>query len=105
MIGASPLVSSWFHDEPAIEAGNELGFDAGTLGNHEFDEGGDELIRMLRGGRRTGPEALKHDEGGQLVKASSPDYAGAAYPYIAANTIDRERELSLPPYTVIERAG
>ena len=58
MIGASPLISSWFHDEPTMEAGNELGFDVGTLGNHEFDEGGDELIRMLRGGQRTGPDAL-----------------------------------------------
>src|SRR5215217_1480066 len=105
MIGASPLISSWFHDEPAMEAGNELGFDVGTLGNHEFDEGGEELIRMLRGGRRTGPGALKRDAAGRLVNTSSPGYAGAAYPYIAANTIDRERELSLPPYTVIERAG
>ena len=53
MIGATPLLSSWFHDEPTMEAGNELGFDVGTLGNHEFDEGGDEPIRMLQGGQRT----------------------------------------------------
>ena len=105
MIGASPLISSWFHDEPTMEAGNELGFDVGTLGNHEFDEGGDELIRMVRGGRRTGPDALKRDADGRLVNTSSPDYGGAAYPYIAANTVDREGELSLPPYAVIERAG
>ena len=105
MIGATPLISSWFHDEPTMEAGNELGFDVGTLGNHEFDEGGDELVRILRGGRRTGPGALKRDAAGRLVNTSSPTYAGAAYPYIAANTIDREGELRLPPYTVIERAG
>ena len=105
MIGASPLISSWFHDEPTMEAGNVLGFDVGTLGNHEFDEGGDELIRMLRGGQRTGPNALKRDADGRLVNTSSPEYAGAAYPYIAANTVDREDELSLPPYAVVERAG
>jgi 5'-nucleotidase len=105
MIGATPLISSWFHDEPSMEAANALGFDVGTLGNHEFDEGGDELIRMLRGGRRTGPEALKRDAGGQLANTSSPGYAGAAYPYIAANTVDREGQLGLPPYAVIERAG
>jgi 5'-nucleotidase len=105
MIGATPLISSWFHDEPTMEAGNELGFDIGTLGNHEFDEGGDELVRILRGGRRTGPGALKRDADGRLVNTSSPTYAGAAYPYIAANTIDREGELRLPPYTVIDRAG
>src|SRR5262245_3366624 len=105
MIGASPLISSWFHDEPTMEVANELGFDVGTLGNHEFDEGGDELIRILSGGRRTGPGALKRDAAGRLVNTSSPGYAGAAYPYIAANTIDREGELRLPPYAVVERAG
>jgi len=105
MIGATPLISSWFHDEPTMEAGNEMGFDVGTLGNHEFDEGGDELIRMLRGGQRTGPRAYRRDADGRLVNTSSPDYPGAAYPYIAANTIDREGRLHLPPYLVIRRAG
>src|SRR5215210_2963413 len=93
MVGASPLISSWFHDEPTIVAGNLFGFDVGTLGNHEFDEGGDELIRMLDGGRRTGPEAYKRDASGELVNTSAPDYPGALYPHIAANTIDREGEL------------
>ena len=105
LIGATPLISSWFHDEPTMEVANELGFDVGTLGNHEFDEGGDELVRILRGGRRTGPGALKRDADGRLVNTSSPGYAGTAYPYIAANTVDREGELRLPPYAVIERAG
>ena len=105
MIGATPLISSWFHDEPAMEAANELGFDVGTLGNHEFDEGGDELIRILRGGRRSGPGALKRDADGRLVNTSSPAYPGAAYPYIAANTVDRQGKLGLPPYAVVERAG
>src|SRR5215210_3737466 len=86
MIGASPLISSWFHDEPTMEAGNALGFDVGTLGNHEFDEGGDELLRILRGGQRTGQEALRRDADGSLVNTSSPAYAGAQYPYVAANT-------------------
>jgi len=86
-------------------AGNLFGFDVGTLGNHEFDEGGDELIRMLRGGRRLGRDAYERDASGRLVNTSSPDYPGAAYPYIAANTVDREGELELPPYAVVERAG
>jgi 5'-nucleotidase len=60
---------------------------------------------MLQGGRRTGPLAQKRGANGELVNTSSPDYPGAAYPYIAANTIDREKELDLPPYAVIERAG
>jgi 5'-nucleotidase len=79
MVGASPLISSHFKDEPAIEATNQMGFDVGTLGNHEFDEGGEEALRLVRRAR---------------------------YPYIAANTFTREGgEPILPPYRVIERAG
>ena len=105
MVGATPLISSWFHDEPTIEAANEIGFDVGTVGNHEFDEGGDELMRLLGGGRRSGPAALKADVSGRLVNTSSPDFAGARFPYIAANTVDSDGELLLPPYEVVERAG
>jgi 5'-nucleotidase len=105
MVGATPLVSSWFHDEPTIEAANEIGFDVGTLGNHEFDEGGEELMRLLSGGRRSGPGALKQDVTGQLVNTSSPEFAGAAFPYVAANTVDRNGELLLPPFQIVERAG
>jgi 5'-nucleotidase len=105
MVGASPLISSWFHDEPTIEAANQFGFDVGTLGNHEFDEGGDELLRLLRGGQRTGREALKRNASDELVNTSAPDYAGASFPYVAANTIDRDGKPLLPPYEIVERAG
>ena len=105
MVGASPLISSWFHDEPSIEATNLMRFDVGTVGNHEFDEGGDELLRLLRGGRRSGPEALERDADGTAVNTSAPGYAGAAYPYVAANTFDAEGQTLLPPYRIVERAG
>ena len=79
MIGASPFISSHFHDEPTIEATNMMGFDVGAVGNHELDEGGDELLRVLQGSR---------------------------YPWLAANTVDPESGATLlPPYQVIERAG
>jgi 5'-nucleotidase len=79
MVGASPLISSHFKDVPTIEATNLMGFDVGTLGNHEFDEGGAEMLRLVR---------------------------HAHYPYLAANTVDRETgKPILPPYQIIERAG
>jgi 5'-nucleotidase len=79
MVGASPLISSHFKDEPTIEATNLMDFDVGTLGNHEFDEGGAEALRLVRRAR---------------------------YPYIAANTVTREGgDLILPPYEIVERAG
>jgi 5'-nucleotidase len=78
MVGASPLISSHFKDEPTIEASNQIGFDVGTVGNHEFDEGGEELLRLL---------------------------GLARFPYIAANTRYRDGGLMLPPYEIVERAG
>ena len=50
LIGATPLVSALFHDEPTIEAMNLMGLDYNGVGNHEFDEGVDELMRMQEGG-------------------------------------------------------
>jgi 5'-nucleotidase len=50
LVGASPLLSALFHDEPTIEAMNRIGLDLNAVGNHEFDEGAAELLRMQRGG-------------------------------------------------------
>ncbi len=50
LIGASPLLSALFHDEPTIESMNKLGLDINAVGNHEFDEGAAELLRMQDGG-------------------------------------------------------
>jgi 5'-nucleotidase len=105
MVGASPLISSHFHDEPSVEAMNLMGFDVGTLGNHEFDEGPAELMRLLRGGRRRGAAALKRDARGRLRNTSSSSFRGAAFPYVAANTVDRRGRLLLPPYRIVTRAG
>src|SRR5262249_4123519 len=49
LIGASPLISSFFHDEGTIEAMNRLGLEFNAVGNHEFDEGRTELLRMQNG--------------------------------------------------------
>ena len=50
IVGASPLLSAAFHDEPTIEAMNKLGLEATAVGNHEFDEGYKELQRLQHGG-------------------------------------------------------
>ena len=56
LIGASPLISALFHDEPTIEAMNLLGLEINSVGNHEFDEGKEELSanaeRRVPPGRR-----------------------------------------------------
>src|SRR5262249_1241237 len=50
LIGASPFLSAMFHDEPTIESLSLMGLEIASVGNHEFDEGKDELLRMQNGG-------------------------------------------------------
>src|SRR5665213_2404389 len=50
LIGASPLLSGLFHDEPVIEALSQMGLAASSVGNHEFDKGVPELLRLQKGG-------------------------------------------------------
>jgi 5'-nucleotidase len=100
-VGASPLVSSWFHDEPTIEATNLMDFDAGTVGNHEFDEGGTEMLRLIRGGHREDGKQFKDG-----TDTSDPDFPGAQYPYVSANvTYADSGKYVLPPFTIVRREG
>ncbi len=82
LVGASPLVSGLFHDEPTIEVMNAIGLDANTVGNHEFDHGVDELKRLARGGCRT-------DSGEHRRSCDGGPYGGARFPFLAANVLDR----------------
>ena len=101
VVGASPLISSWFHDEPTILATNLMRFDVGTLGNHEFDEGGPEMLRLIKGGHRTDGKQVKNGE-----DTSDPQFPGAAYPYISANVVDaRTGKPILPPTAIVKRKG
>ena len=50
LIGASPLSSAYFLDEPTIDAMNLMGLELASVGNHEFDKGSAELLRMQNGG-------------------------------------------------------
>nr|WP_166395492.1 bifunctional metallophosphatase/5'-nucleotidase [Rubrobacter marinus] len=94
MVGASPLVSGRYRDEPTVRAMNEMGFDVGTLGNHEFDEGGEEMLRLLNGG------------GGEGGGPADGRFLGADFPYVSANVQYRgSGETVLPPYAVVERDG
>ncbi|MEU9704992.1 bifunctional metallophosphatase/5'-nucleotidase [Streptomyces sp. NPDC047981] len=96
MIGASPLVSGLFHDEPTIEALNKLKLDVSSVGNHEFDEGARELARMQNGGCH--PTAGCFEEGKR--------FKGANFPYLAANVTDEKTGRPiLDPYFIWERNG
>lgn len=90
LIGASPLVSALFKDEPTIEAMNLLGLDANVVGNHEFDEGLDELERMRYGGCHPTEGCFGGD-----------GFEGADFPFLAANVVnERTNETIFPPYVI-----
>jgi 5'-nucleotidase len=96
LIGASPLVSALFHDEPAIEAMNALGLDVSGVGNHEFDEGIDELRRMQFGNQHGGDGCHPVDH----CQDGTP-FGGSLFQYLAANVFFAGTETTvLPPYEV-----
>lgn len=113
-VGASPPNSALLQDEPSIDVLNMLANKwciafklqrklpdflepyaqtrcnlVGTLGNHEFDEGTTELLRLLTGGNhRSGPFLDKH-------------WQGARFPYVSANVVATSTgKTLLPPYTI-----
>jgi 5'-nucleotidase len=94
-IGASPLISANYLDEPTIAAMNLLGLEFNSVGNHEFDRGSDELKRMQSGGcvkftRRT-PCAVEQ-------------FGGARFRYLAANVVQTDGTTVFPA-TGIKRFG
>ncbi|WP_323815299.1 bifunctional metallophosphatase/5'-nucleotidase [Cellvibrio sp. NN19] len=97
MIGASPLISALFHDEPTIEAMNRLGLDFNAVGNHEFDDGREELMRMQQGGcHPTDSNTCK----GNIVGTPVP-FEGAQFQFLAANVQDlNSKKTLLPPYAI-----
>lgn len=94
LIGASPPLSAMWADEPSLEAMNLLGMRVSTLGNHELDEGKDELLRQINGGC----ESARPQKACQF---SSP-FSGTQFPYIAANVIAEETGKPLVAPYVIE---
>lgn len=95
LIGASPFLSAMFHDEPSVEALSMMGLAITSVGNHEFDEGKSELLRMQNGGC--------HPEDG--CQGPRP-FTGAKFHYLAASTIETATGKSvLPPYEIREFEG
>ncbi|WP_144493799.1 5'-nucleotidase C-terminal domain-containing protein [Bacillus pumilus] len=91
MIGGSSPISSLLQDEPTVELMENIGFDVGTVGNHEFDEGVDELLRILNGG--------DHPKG-------TKGYDGQNFPLVCANCEYKDTgKPLLPDYEIIDVEG
>ncbi|WP_454630750.1 bifunctional metallophosphatase/5'-nucleotidase [Bradyrhizobium cenepequi] len=95
LIGASPFLSAMFHDEPTIESLSMMGLEVAAVGNHEFDEGMDELRRMQNGGCHP------------VDKCQGPHpFPGAKFHYLAASTFEKATGKTVfPPYEIREFEG
>jgi 5'-nucleotidase len=95
LIGASPFLSAMFHDEPTIESLSMMGLEVASVGNHEFDEGKDELLRMQNGGCHP------------TDKCQGPHpFLGAKFRYLAASTFEKSTGKTVfPPYAIREFDG
>jgi 5'-nucleotidase len=95
LIGASPFLSAMFHNEPTIESLSMMGLEITSVGNHEFDEGKEELLRMQNGGC--------HPTDGCQGPHRFP---GARFHYLAASTFDSNTgKTVLPPYEIRQFEG
>src|SRR5882762_3049592 len=95
LIGASPFLSAMFHDEPTIESLSMMGLEVASVGNHEFDEGKVELLRMQNGGCHPTDNC----------QGPHP-FLGARFHYLAASTIETASGKTIfPPYEVREFDG
>ncbi len=91
LVGATPLLSALFRDEPTIEAMNLIGLEASAVGNHEFDKGAAELLRLQRGGCAS-----------DGCKGPAP-FAGARFDYLAASTVVTQTGKTLLPAYRVKR--
>lgn len=100
LIGASPLISGLFYDEPTIEVMNAIGLELNAAGNHEFDQGARELLRVVRGGCRGEPAG-----GRASCAGTGGTYPGAGFAFLAANVLDSKGQTLFPATLVREFGG
>ena len=89
LISASQLASSIYLDEPTIGVANRIGLDFNAVGNHEFDRGRQELLRMQRGGCKQ-----------YTVRkpCQVERFTGAKFKFLAASTITESGQPLFPAY-------
>ena len=95
-IGATPLISGGFLDEPAVLSLRRMNVDFAAVGNHEFDRGKTELLRQQNGG--CSPTAgCQYGVGNSTYPDGSTVYPGASGPstgglepfqYLSDNVVD-----------------
>jgi 5'-nucleotidase len=97
LIGASPIDSALFLDEPTVTALSDAGLELASVGNHEFDRGSAELKRMQDGG------CEKHVATREPCKLEP--FAGASFHYLAANVVAADGRTLFPGSAIKDVGG
>jgi 5'-nucleotidase len=99
MVGASPVTSTLTHDEAAVDILNQVGLEVTSVGNHEFDHGKSELVRLQTGGCYVGGVV------GKDTCINGGVFPGASYKYLSANVVDAATGATLFPATYVRKFG
>jgi 5'-nucleotidase len=103
MIGATPLISSLFHDEPSVETLNRIGLEFNAVGNHEFDKGSPDLLRLQRGGCKLDKGTIDPNSC-QGARVGTPvPFEGARFQWLSANVVVTATDQTLLPAYGVKR--
>jgi len=106
LIGASPLISALFFDEPAVETLNKIGLEFSAVGNHEFDKGSAELRRLQNGGCKLVNGVQDPNSCKGFGSASTGTFDGAKFKWLSANVVENATgKTLLPAYGVKSFVG
>jgi 5'-nucleotidase len=95
-IGASPLANGLFFEEPITVASNLMHVDFASVGNHEFDKGSQELLRIQNGGCKQ-PEGCTAAPYALANGGTTDVFPGADFQYLSANvTVDATGKTLFP---------
>ena len=97
LVGASPLISALFFDEPAVETLNKMGLEFSSVGNHEFDKGSAELRRLQNGDCKKTNGAIDPNSCKGLGSAAHGTFDGAKFKWLSANVIETATGRTLLP--------
>jgi 5'-nucleotidase len=97
LIGATPLISSLFLDEPSVETLNRIGLEFSAVGNHEFDKGATELLRLQNGGCKTTGGAQDPNSCKGATVGTPVPFEGAKFKWLSANVFQTSTGRTLLP--------
>ena len=105
-IGASPLISSLFFDEPSVETLNRIGLEFNSVGNHEFDKGSAELLRLQNGGCKMTAGVVDPNSCQGAAAGTPVPFEGAKFKWLSANVVSTATgKPLLPAYGIKEFNG